>query len=39
VLPARAGTYTWAVQVDDGYHRPDRRTGTVAVGLPVVPIG
>jgi hypothetical protein len=39
VLPARAGTYTWAVQVDDGYHRPDRRTGTVTVGLPVVPIG
>jgi hypothetical protein len=39
VLPARPGTYTWAIQVDDGYHRPDRRTGTVDVGLPVVPVG
>ncbi|MCU1673128.1 MAG: hypothetical protein JWN77_1241 [Frankiales bacterium] len=39
VLPARPGTYTWALQVDDGYHRPARRTGTVTVGLPVVPVG
>ncbi|MCA1720484.1 MAG: N-acetylmuramoyl-L-alanine amidase [Actinobacteria bacterium] len=39
VLPAREGTYTWSVQVDDGYHRAVRRTGTVLVGLPVVPSG
>lgn len=39
VLPAPTGTYTWAVQVDDGYHRADRRTGTIDVGLPIVPIG
>ena len=38
VLPARRGTYTWAVQVDDGYHRPDRRTGTFEVGVPVLPV-
>ena len=37
VLPAEPGTYTWAIQVDNGYHRPDRRTGTVDVGLPLVP--
>ena len=39
VLPARRGTYTWAVQVDDGYHRPDRRTGAFEVGVPVLPVG
>ena len=39
VLPAEPGTYTWAIQVDNGYHRPDRRTGTVDVGLPVLPVG
>jgi hypothetical protein len=39
LLPARPGTYTWTVRVDDGYHRAASRSGTVSVGLPVAPIG
>jgi len=34
VLPAPQGTYTWAVEVDDGMHRPARRTGAIDVGAP-----
>ena len=34
VLPAPPGTYTWAVEVDNGMHRPARRTGAIDVGAP-----
>ena len=34
VLPAPQGKYTWAVEVDDGMHRPARRTGAIDVGPP-----
>lgn len=33
VLPALPGTYEWAVRADDGWHPPDRRTGTVELEL------
>jgi hypothetical protein len=35
-LPALPGSYTWSVQVDDGFHDVVARTGTVEVGLPLV---
>jgi hypothetical protein len=36
-VPAPPGTYTWTVTADDGWHDPHARSGTVEVGLPLLP--
>ena len=38
LVPAQPGEYTWHVRVDDGIHPHDDRSGSVEVGLPVVPV-
>lgn len=37
VLPALPGSYTWTVEVGDGFRPPDRRSGSFTVALPVAP--
>ena len=39
LVPAAAGSYRWAIAVDDGYHPAARREDDVEVALPVVPAG
>jgi hypothetical protein len=37
LVPALPGTYTWTVEVGDGFRPPDRRSGSFEVALPLVP--
>ncbi len=39
VLPATPGRYTWAINVDDGFHPAARREDAVEVALPLLPVG
>ena len=39
LVPAPPGRYTWAIQVNNGFHAPQRREDTIDVTLPVVPTG
>jgi hypothetical protein len=38
LVPAEPGAYTWHVRADDGFHPRADRSGSVQVGLPVVPL-
>jgi hypothetical protein len=37
-LPAEPGDYTWQVHADNGWHPVVTRSGSVEVGLPLVPV-
>jgi hypothetical protein len=37
-LPAEPGDYTWQVRADNGWHPVVTRSGSVEVGLPLVPV-
>ncbi len=37
LVPALPDTYTWTVEVGDGFRPPDRRSGSFEVVLPVLP--